>query len=70
MASLGYRLTVTDALAHFCLGQAEAGGKPWDEWETFLAAAEAQKPFVSWIERLRDAGRLRNDDVTLLAIEL
>ena len=26
--------------------------------------------FSSWIEGLRGAGRLRNDDVTLLAIEL
>ena len=49
------------------------GGRsnPWDDLESpALTLPEADDRFVSWIEGLREAGRLRNDDVTLLAIEL
>ena len=61
---------MTDALAQFCLSEAEAGGKPWNQLELFMTISEAEDPLTPWIERLRDASRLRNDDVTLLAIEL
>jgi hypothetical protein len=33
-------------------------------------AGQGENPFVSWIEGLRESGRLLNDDVTLLAIRL
>ena len=104
---------MTDALAQFCLGAIEAGGNPWDEWESLVEVVQnlpspadhathgarrgaggegialpfpacrrgaggeggvqphsPNAPFSIWIQSLRDAGRLRNDDVTLLAIEL
>ena len=74
---------MTDALAQFCLGAIEAGGNPWNELESLLAddpnlpspvsgrgAGGEGVLFTSWIETLRGAARLRNDDVTLLAIEL
>ena len=61
---------MTDALAQWCLTENEAGGNPWSDLESLLAAPETEDPFVSLMERLREASMLRNDDVTLLAIEL
>jgi hypothetical protein len=61
---------MTDALAHCCLSEHEAGGNPWGALEALLAAPPEGNLFAAWIEGLRTAGRLRNDDVTLLAIPL
>ena len=61
---------MTDALAHWCLAENEVGKNPWNDLESLLTLPESQDPFVSLVEGLRDSGRLRNDDVTLLAIEL
>ncbi|HEY7309028.1 MAG TPA: protein phosphatase 2C domain-containing protein [Gemmataceae bacterium] len=65
---------MTDALAQWFLLQAESGGKPWLALEPLLHTAGdddvAQQAFASWIEGLRNARQLRNDDVTLLAISL
>jgi hypothetical protein len=61
---------VTDALAQWCLAENEAGRTPWPALLAILADLEPADRFASWIEGLRDAGQLRNDDVTLLAIAL
>jgi hypothetical protein len=77
---------MTDALAKWCVTQHEAGSDPWRELESLLSSdpshpspsgrgtifdgARGEGRFTSWIESLRDAGRLQNDDVTLLAIRL
>jgi hypothetical protein len=61
---------MTDALAQWCLDEVASGGNPWDDLERLLDVPEEEGRFRSWIEGLRDAGRLRNDDVTLLAIPL
>jgi hypothetical protein len=65
---------MTDALAQWFLLQAESGGKPWLATEPLVqpAAEDAlvQQAFAAWIEGLRAARQLRNDDVTLLAISL
>jgi hypothetical protein len=115
---------MTDALAQWCLAEAEAGGNPWHELESLLAGSRqsAEPPsagtgpgregaigcradpgmdaadsgmgaatglssgaafqapgnspvapddhFSSWIGARRRSGRLRNDDVTLVAILL
>jgi hypothetical protein len=62
----------TDALAQWCLGECEAGFPPWGEMQLLCAEEEGDAHFVAWIGGLRDrpARRLRNDDVTLLAIQL
>jgi hypothetical protein len=60
---------MTDALAQWCLAEVEAAANPWAELESLLAESESGR-FASWIESLRQSGRLRNDDVTLLAIPL
>jgi hypothetical protein len=59
---------MTDALAHWFLQSAEAGDKPWECLEPFLALPDAAVHFHSWIAEMRDTRRVRNDDVTLLAI--
>lgn len=61
---------MTDALAQCCLTESEAGRNPWYNLESLLKLLDIGDPFVSLVEGLRDAGTLRNDDVTLLAIEL
>jgi hypothetical protein len=62
--------TMTDALAQWCLVEHEMGRNPWAELDWLLTLPDANERFASWIEGLRDAGRLRNDDVTLLVIHL
>lgn len=59
---------MTDALAHWVLSQHEMGNCPWPELEQLLASSGSDGVFSAWIERLRDHQKLRNDDVTLLAI--
>jgi hypothetical protein len=61
---------MTDALAQWCLTEIEAGRNPWGDLESLLTLPPNEDHFASWIECLRNAARLRNDDVTLLAIEL
>ena len=57
---------MTDALAQWCLTKYEAGGNPSAKLELLIEGDS----FASWIDGLRNAGELRNDDVTVLAIEL
>lgn len=59
---------MTDALAQWFLMEAECGGKPWLALEALIHAAANEQAFAAWIEGLRSARQLRNDDVTLLAI--
>jgi hypothetical protein len=64
---------MTDALAQWFLLEAESGGKPWLAMESLLHTTDddsSQQAFAGWIEGLRAARQLRNDDVTLLAISL
>jgi hypothetical protein len=57
---------MTDALAQWFLAQVESGEKPWQA----LAQASSQQTFAAWIEELRSARQLRNDDVALLAVSV
>ncbi|HEY8506682.1 MAG TPA: hypothetical protein VIL46_19015 [Gemmataceae bacterium] len=62
-------LLATDALAHWCLQRHEQGSPPWGEvlglWEV-----EGEAAFADWVARRRASDGLRNDDVTLILIEL
>ena len=62
-------LMMTDALAQWYLHTHETGGDPWEPVALVLAAEKPQTAFTDWITELRDGDELRNDDVTLLAIE-
>ena len=61
---------MSDAMAQWFLLEHEAGNRPWEPLEQLLTLKESESVFASWIEGLRDAKRIRNDDVTLLAISL
>jgi hypothetical protein len=55
-------LLMTDALAAWFLKEHEKGGKPWNKLTAFKDVQE----FGAFVEQLRAAGGLRNDDTTLL----
>jgi len=59
----------TDALAAWFLREAEAGGSPWRQLRE-LAAAHPNPSFDEWVRALRQAGHLRNDDVTLIELSI
>jgi hypothetical protein len=60
---------MTDALAQWFLHTHERGGRPWEAITQLLSAGRPEEAFATWVEGLRAAGGLRDDDVTLLAIE-
>ncbi len=59
---------MTDALAHWSLKEDEEGRNPW----ALLRALDIgdAPAFDVWIDRLRKTKELRNDDVTLIRIDL
>jgi hypothetical protein len=61
---------MTDALAHWCLSSIESGRNPWRQLHSIISQPDPQDAFVTWIDSLRDCNQLRNDDVTLMLIEL
>jgi hypothetical protein len=61
---------MTDALALWFLQQIEQGHRPWKALDRLLLAGEPNDAFIEWINELRGAQQLRNDDVTLLAVSL
>jgi hypothetical protein len=58
-------LLATDALAQWFLGQCEQGERPWRRLTQLGPGA-----FPIWVEEQRERGELRNDDVTLLVVEV
>jgi serine/threonine protein phosphatase PrpC len=59
-------LLMTDALAQWFLVEAEMGRRPW----AALAKATTQEAFSALVDVLRSGGALRNDDTTLVRIEV
>jgi hypothetical protein len=59
----------TDALAQWFLTEHEAGSKPWSVLRDLDTDAQAQ-PFREFIETLRQEKRIRNDDTTLLRVNV
>jgi len=60
---------MTDALAQWFLTESERGNEPWAVLQDF-DLDRAAPPFREWLAGVRQAGRIRNDDVTLLRIEV
>lgn len=58
----------TDALSAWFLAEVEQGHSPWEQLLGF--AARGQAAFAEWANGLRTQGRLRNDDVTVVRIEV
>jgi hypothetical protein len=58
----------TDAISHWFLDEMETGGSPWKHLAHFDATH--REAFGEWVAQLRMAKRLRNDDVTLVRIDV
>lgn len=58
-------LLMTDALAERFLKEVENGRLPWND----LQAIQSHEQFADFIDNLRQAKELRNDDVTLMLIQ-
>lgn len=59
-------ILVTDAVAGWILKSLEEGGSPL---ELLNHATQTMPAFLAWVEGLRDAGGIKNDDCTLLWLE-
>ncbi len=59
----------TDALSAWFLGEVERGGAPWEELYDFTRVSDTVG-FAKWLAALRSAGRMRNDDVTVVHVDL
>lgn len=55
---------LTDALACWFLACHESGGAPWHVLD------DARRSFGGWVESERAAARLRNDDVTMVRVQV
>jgi hypothetical protein len=62
-------LLMTDALACWFIRQMEQGGTPWVDVQAF-GNSPRLRPFRAWVQELRAADAMRNDDVTLVLAEL
>lgn len=58
----------TDALAAWFLRAHEEGGSPWHELRDL--GTDNGVPFGEWVQGLRDERGMRNDDVTLVRIDI
>ncbi|MCS6859072.1 MAG: protein phosphatase 2C domain-containing protein [Abditibacteriales bacterium] len=61
-----YFLLMTDALAQWFLKELEVKRKPWDD----LCACDTDAKFHAFVEHLRDTKQIRNDDTTLLRVDI
>jgi hypothetical protein len=59
-------ILATDALAQFCLRSVESGQPCWP----VLIGCKDQEAFRSWVDDLRSNHQIRNDDVSLLLVEV
>jgi hypothetical protein len=57
---------MSDALAQWFLARVERGGRPWSA----LAILSRSGEWDNWLRRSRQRGAIRNDDVTLMYLEL
>ncbi len=61
---------MTDALAQWFLHQHEQGGRPWEALGSLLSGAQQERAVADWVEEQRTDNGLRDDDLTLLLIEV
>lgn len=59
---------MSDALAAWFLGEDEAEREPWHALHSLGSAAVPD--FADWVADLRSARRIRNDDVTLVTLDI
>jgi hypothetical protein len=61
---------MTDALAAWFLAKVEQGFSPWRAYSTILGCENAREIFTGMISVARQKRKIRNDDVTMIVIEL
>jgi hypothetical protein len=61
---------MTDALAQWFLRAGEQGLRPWQAAAPLLTITSPEDDFAAWIEELRGGDGMRDDDVTLIIIEV
>ncbi|WNV89529.1 hypothetical protein [Umezawaea sp. Da 62-37] len=59
----------TDAIAHWFLSEVEQDDCPWEVLRD-LSAIGSQEAFAKWVADERAGGRMKNDDVTLVHVDL
>lgn len=59
----------TDALAAWFLQDVEQGQQPWRELQE-LSGCDDAEGFSDWVDAARREGRMRNDDVSLVHVDL
>ena len=63
-------LLMTDAMAQWFLSRHEEGSNPWEEMAPALTQTRPDDAFGQWVNKLRDQSSIRNDDVTLVVIDV
>jgi hypothetical protein len=63
-------LLMTDALAQWFLHRTEEGNHPLADIDRLLGETIPQEAFAAWVEERRDHQDLRNDDVTLVVVDV
>lgn len=63
-------LLMTDALAEWFLKRYERADKQMEPWEELRRCWVTYENWTQWLDEQRTLGELRNDDVTLLVIEV
>jgi hypothetical protein len=63
-------LLMTDALAHWFLVSSERGKDPLKPVRSLLAEKSPEAAFAGWVETRRQQAALRNDDVTLVVVDV
>jgi len=63
-------LLMTDALAEWMLRRTEQEKRPAGDIDHLLAESAPQDAFADWVAERRDRQGLRNDDVTLVVVDL
>jgi hypothetical protein len=61
---------MTDALAQWCFTRLEQGRDPFAEIRDLRAEASADEAFAGWVEERRQHGQMRNDDVTMIVVDV
>ena len=59
---------MTDALSCWFFKEKEAGGQPWVALRDL--DTQGQTSFIAWVASLRVSGAMKNDDVTLMRIDI
>jgi len=63
-------LLMTDALAQWFLLRTEQGAQPLTEIGSLLAEAKPVNAFPDWVKERREQSLLRNDDLTLIVVDV